>query len=201
MPAPGDALIEGLAARGHAVVRDAIPGDVVAGLRDRASLARPRRRLRAGRRGPRRGAHAAKRRSRRSHRMARRGLRRPAERAVAALARGVARCGATATSCSGSRTSKRTTRSTRRARATPVIAIAFATTTRACSRACSTSMTAWTAGDGGALRLYTPDRRDRRHAAWRHVRRVPVGRLRARGAAGARERLALAGWFRRRVLV
>ena len=36
MPTRSDALIEGLAARGHAVVRDAIPADVVAGLRERA---------------------------------------------------------------------------------------------------------------------------------------------------------------------
>jgi SM-20-related protein len=36
MPTPSDALIEGLAARGHAVVRDALPGNVVKGLRERA---------------------------------------------------------------------------------------------------------------------------------------------------------------------
>ena len=36
MPTPDDALIEGLATRGHAVVREAVPGAVVAGLRDRA---------------------------------------------------------------------------------------------------------------------------------------------------------------------
>ena len=36
MPAPGDALIEGLAARGYAVVREAVPAGVVAGLRERA---------------------------------------------------------------------------------------------------------------------------------------------------------------------
>jgi SM-20-related protein len=36
MPTPSDALIEGLAAFGHALVRDALPGNVVAGLRRRA---------------------------------------------------------------------------------------------------------------------------------------------------------------------
>jgi SM-20-related protein len=36
MPAPGDALIEGIAARGYSVLRDAVPHDVVAGLRGRA---------------------------------------------------------------------------------------------------------------------------------------------------------------------
>src|SRR4051794_28489667 len=36
MPTPRDALIEGLAARGHAVVADALRSDVVARLRDRA---------------------------------------------------------------------------------------------------------------------------------------------------------------------
>jgi SM-20-related protein len=35
MPTPLDALIEGIAARGHAVVRHAVPGDVVQGLRER----------------------------------------------------------------------------------------------------------------------------------------------------------------------
>ena len=36
MPAPGEALIEALAARGYAVERDAIASDVIAGLRDHA---------------------------------------------------------------------------------------------------------------------------------------------------------------------
>lgn len=36
MQTPSDALIEGLATRGHAIERDALPGEVVAGLRDRA---------------------------------------------------------------------------------------------------------------------------------------------------------------------
>ena len=36
MRTPSDALIEGLASSGHAVVRDALPADVVAGLRRRA---------------------------------------------------------------------------------------------------------------------------------------------------------------------
>ena len=36
MPTPGDALIKDLAARGCAVVRDAIPSDLVSGLRERA---------------------------------------------------------------------------------------------------------------------------------------------------------------------
>jgi SM-20-related protein len=36
MPAPGDALIDGLAARGYAVVHEAVPSGVVAGLRERA---------------------------------------------------------------------------------------------------------------------------------------------------------------------
>src|SRR6478736_100164 len=36
MPPPGDALIDGLAARGYAVARDAVPDGVVAGLRERA---------------------------------------------------------------------------------------------------------------------------------------------------------------------
>ena len=38
MPAPSDALIEGLAARGHAIVPDALPCNVVQGLRERAHL-------------------------------------------------------------------------------------------------------------------------------------------------------------------
>ena len=36
MPAPGDALIEGMAVRGYAVERDALPRETVAGLRERA---------------------------------------------------------------------------------------------------------------------------------------------------------------------
>ena len=36
MPTPSDALIDGLATRGYAVLRDVLPGHVVAGLRDRA---------------------------------------------------------------------------------------------------------------------------------------------------------------------
>lgn len=38
MPTPGDALIEGIAARGYAVVPRAVPDDVVQGLRERARL-------------------------------------------------------------------------------------------------------------------------------------------------------------------
>ena len=56
----------------------------------------------------------------------------------------------------------------------------------------------WQPGDGGALRLHLPRRRDtRRRAGRRHARRVPVGGVRPRGAAGdARTRIALTGWFR-----
>ena len=59
MPTPGDALIEGVAARGHAVVRDALPAEAVAALRlractlDRAGAFAPARVGRAAARAPR----------------------------------------------------------------------------------------------------------------------------------------------------
>ena len=185
--APGDALIEGLAARGHAIERDAIAGDVVAGLRDRA-----RSLDRAGAFAPAGVGRAGARTQRsdvRGDRIAWLDEALRTHRRSAPAPTGSRRCGsgATATSCSGSRTSKRTTRSTRRARATRGIAIAFATTTRACCRACSTSMTGGTAGDGGALRLHTrPTGADADvdvRLAVRSSRSCPAD-LRARGAAG-----------------
>ena len=202
MPTPGDALIDGLAARGYARRARCAPGR----MSSRAcAIARARSiapaRLHAGRRRARAGARTQRqRRSRRSHRVARPMRRRRSGSAVARLARGVAR-----------RVQPRPHARARghrghyaivpaRRAATRVIATVSATTTRACSRACCISTTRGARSDGGALRLYLPEDARSTSCRWaarssRSCRPTSITRCCRR----ARERLALTGWFRRRV--
>ena len=201
MPAPGDALIEGLATRGHAIERDALPGDVVAGLRDRArSLDRagafaPAGVGRAGARSQRsdvRGDRIAwlddasdDRRSAPSPT----GSRRCALRCNRDLMLGLAEHRSALRDVPARRALRASSRSFSRRRRARAVVRALSQRRRGPRRRRRASP------------VHSRQARSTSLPLARHVRRVPVRRLRARGAAGARERLALAGWFRRRVLV
>ena len=200
MPTPSDALIDGLATRGYAVLRDVLPGHVVAGLRDRA-----RSLDRAGAFAP-AGVGRAGARTQRSDIRGDRIAWLPdesddeAECAVAAWLEAVRlRCnrdlmmGLAAIEShyamypAGARYARHRDRF-RDDDARVLSCVLYLND-------------AWTVDDGGALRLYTPERSiDVAPLAGAFVAFLSAD-FDHEVLPARRERLAVAGWFRRRVLV